>query len=93
MEMCVHTRTNLVAVGSWFPGLVHSALALALASIALALGVLAVQPVAGHSFPVCVGVRTHDHWFLCRVMGVLVSLLGSGSGTVSRGSAPQKYSF
>ena len=37
-------------MGSWFPGLVHSALALALASIALALGVLAVQPVAGHSF-------------------------------------------
>ena len=48
--MCVHTKTNLAAVGSWFPGLVHSALALALASIALALGVLAVQPVAGHSF-------------------------------------------
>ena len=48
--MCVHTKTNLAAVGSWFPGLVHSALALTLASIALALGVLAVQPVAGHSF-------------------------------------------
>jgi len=25
--MCVHTKTNLAAVGSWFPGLVHSALA------------------------------------------------------------------
>ena len=48
----------------------HSALALALASIALALGVLAVQPVAGHSFrcvsgfePTTIGscVNTHFH--------------------------------